>query len=120
VTSLVGVGRRLGEYRETAQRQLNAEKKKRKDGPRVESLIKTLSETHKKITAVEEMMRKLFTGWVFSFNIVRCCMFLARRAVGFAYNEATSLDPINVLFIYVAGKSFQSRAIFLGSMSILK
>ncbi|CAM6081880.1 unnamed protein product [Calypogeia fissa] len=62
VTSLVGVGQRLGESRETAQRQLNAEKKKRKDGPRVESLNKTLSETHEKITTVEEMMRKLFTG----------------------------------------------------------
>ncbi|KAL3677583.1 hypothetical protein R1sor_027531 [Riccia sorocarpa] len=62
VTSLVGVAKRLGESRETAQRQLNAEKKKRKDGPRVESLNKTLSETHEKITTVEEMMRKIFTG----------------------------------------------------------
>lgn len=60
----MSVGKRLGESRETAQRQLNAEKKKRKDGPRVESLLKTLSETHEKITTVEEMMRKLFTGLV--------------------------------------------------------
>ncbi|MCO5549119.1 hypothetical protein L7F22_002585 [Adiantum nelumboides] len=62
VTSLVTVAKTLGESRETAQRQLNAEKKKRKDGPRLESLNKVLSETHEKITMAEEMMRKMFTG----------------------------------------------------------
>ncbi|KAJ7564848.1 hypothetical protein O6H91_02G036400 [Diphasiastrum complanatum] len=62
VTSLVAVAKTLGESRETAQRQLNAEKKKRKEGPRVESLNKVLSVTHEKITKVEEMMRKIFTG----------------------------------------------------------
>lgn len=62
VTSIVTVAKTLGESRETAQRQLNAEKKKRKDGPRLESLNKVLSETHEKITMAEEMMRKIFTG----------------------------------------------------------
>jgi len=62
VTSLVTVAKTLGGQRETTQRQLNAEKKKRKDGPRLESLNKTLSATHEKITMAEEMMRKIFTG----------------------------------------------------------
>jgi hypothetical protein len=62
VTSLVAVAKSLGQSRETAQRQLNAEKKKRKEGPRIESLNKSLSEKHEKITMVEEMMRKMFTG----------------------------------------------------------
>lgn len=62
VTSLVTVAKTLGQSRETAQRQLNAEKRKRKDGPRLESLNKVLSETHEKITMAEEMMRKIFTG----------------------------------------------------------
>lgn len=62
VTSLVTVAKTLGGQRETTQRQLNAEKKKRKDGPRLESLNKTLSMTHEKITMAEEMMRKIFTG----------------------------------------------------------
>jgi hypothetical protein len=64
VTSLVAVAKSLGQSRETAQRQLNAEKKKRKEGPRIESLNKILSEKHEKITMVEEMMRKMFTGSV--------------------------------------------------------
>jgi hypothetical protein len=62
VTSFVSVAKTLGQSRETAQRQLNAEKKKRKDGARIESLNKQLSEKHEKITMVEEMMRKVFTG----------------------------------------------------------
>lgn len=62
VTSLVTVAKTLGQSRETAQRQLNAEKRKKKDGLRVESLNKALSETHEKITMAEEMMRKIFTG----------------------------------------------------------
>jgi cohesin complex subunit SA-1/2 len=62
VTSLVTVAKTLGGQRETTQRQLNAEKKKRKDGPRLESLNKTLSAMHEKITMAEEMMRKIFTG----------------------------------------------------------
>lgn len=64
VTSFVSVAKSLGQSRETAQRQLNAEKKKRKDGARIESLNKQLSEKHEKITMVEEMMRKVFTGFV--------------------------------------------------------
>lgn len=62
VTSFVSVAKTLGQSRETAQRQLNAEKKKRKEGPRIEALNKQLSEKHEKITMVEEMMRKIFTG----------------------------------------------------------
>ncbi|XP_073008392.1 sister-chromatid cohesion protein 3 isoform X1 [Typha latifolia] len=62
VTSFIAVAKTLSAQRETTQRQLNAEKKKRSDGPRVESLNKRLSLTHEKITAMEEMMRKIFTG----------------------------------------------------------
>lgn len=62
VTSFINVAKMLGVQRETTQRQLNAEKKKNVEGPRVESLTKRLSATHEKITAMEEMMRKIFTG----------------------------------------------------------
>lgn len=62
VTSLIGVAKMLGTQRETTQRQLNAEKKKRADGPRVDSLNKRLSMTHEKINTLEDMMRKIFTG----------------------------------------------------------
>ncbi|XP_038682109.1 sister-chromatid cohesion protein 3 isoform X3 [Tripterygium wilfordii] len=58
VVALVNLARR----RETTQRQLNAEKKKRADGPRVESLNKRLSMTHENINTLEDMMRKIFTG----------------------------------------------------------
>jgi len=66
VTSLVSVANTLGQSRETTQRQLNAERKKRKEGARIDSLNKQLSEKHEKITMVEEMMRKIFTGFVSS------------------------------------------------------
>ncbi|KAJ4727572.1 sister-chromatid cohesion protein 3 [Melia azedarach] len=62
VTSYISVAKMLGVQRETTQRQLNAEKKKRVEGPRVESLNKRLSMTHKNITDLEDMMRKIFTG----------------------------------------------------------
>lgn len=62
VTSFISVAKMLGSQRETTQRQLNTEMKKRSDGPRVESLNKRLSMTHDKITALEDMMRKIFTG----------------------------------------------------------
>ncbi|KAL0419961.1 UNVERIFIED_CONTAM: Sister-chromatid cohesion protein 3 [Sesamum radiatum] len=62
VTSFINVAKLLGSQRETTQRQLNAEKKKKIEGPRVESLSKRLSMTHEKITTMEEMMRKIFTG----------------------------------------------------------
>lgn len=62
VTSFIEVAKALGSQRETTQRQLNAEKKKRTDGPRLESLNKRLTSTHEKITVIEEMMRKVFTG----------------------------------------------------------
>lgn len=68
VTSFISVAKMLGSQRETTQRQLNAENKKSVDGSRVESLTKRLSMTHDKITAMEEMMRKIFTGYnVFPF-----------------------------------------------------
>lgn len=63
VTSFIHIAKVLGSQRETTQRQLNAEKKKKVDGPRVESLNKRLSMTHEKITIIEEMMRKIFTGY---------------------------------------------------------
>lgn len=62
VTSSITVAKALGAQRETTQRQLNTEKKKRTEGPRLESLNKRLSSTHEKITTIEEMMRKIFTG----------------------------------------------------------
>ncbi|CAI9107978.1 OLC1v1007477C1 [Oldenlandia corymbosa var. corymbosa] len=62
VTSFINVAKMLSAQRETTQRQLNVEKKKKPDGPRVESLNKRLSITHERITMIEEMMRKLFTG----------------------------------------------------------
>ncbi|XP_057964009.1 sister-chromatid cohesion protein 3 isoform X2 [Malania oleifera] len=62
VTSFITVAKMLGAQRETTQRQLNAEKKKKTEGPRVESLNKRLSVTHEKITFIENMMRKIFTG----------------------------------------------------------
>ncbi|KAH6766345.1 sister-chromatid cohesion protein 3 [Perilla frutescens var. hirtella] len=62
VTSFINVAKILGPQRATTQRQLDAEKKKKIEGPRVESLAKRLSMTHEKITTLEEMMRKIFTG----------------------------------------------------------
>lgn len=76
VTSFIKVSNSLGQQRDTAQRQLNNEKKRKNDGqlsnekkrknegPRVdvESLNKRLSMTHENITVMEDMMRKLFTG----------------------------------------------------------
>lgn len=63
VTSFINVAKILGPQRATTQRQLDAEKKKNSDGPRIESLTKRLSMTHEKITTLEEMMRKIFTGY---------------------------------------------------------
>ena len=71
VTSFVTVAKTLGQSRETAQRQLNAEKKKRKEGARIESLNKQLSGKHEKITMVEEMMRRIFTGLVYLCPLLR-------------------------------------------------
>ncbi|KAJ9187713.1 hypothetical protein P3X46_003137 [Hevea brasiliensis] len=62
VTSFITVAKTLGAQRETTQRQLNAEKKKRTEGPRLESLNKRLSTTHEMIVVLEDMMRKIFTG----------------------------------------------------------
>ncbi|XP_021279482.1 sister-chromatid cohesion protein 3 [Herrania umbratica] len=62
VTSFISVTKRLAAQRDTTQRQLNAERKKRADGPRVESLNNRLSATHEQILVMDEMMRKIFTG----------------------------------------------------------
>lgn len=70
VTSFINVAKMLGAQRETTRRQLDAEKKKRHDGPRVESLDKRYNMTHDKITILEEMMRKIFTGYVTGKRII--------------------------------------------------
>ncbi|KAG2406635.1 Sister-chromatid cohesion protein [Vigna angularis] len=62
VSSYITIANMLGAQRETTRRQLDAEKKKRTEGPRVESLNKRFSDTHERITLLEEMMRKIFTG----------------------------------------------------------
>lgn len=62
VTSYITIANMLGAQRETTRRQLDAEKKKKSEGPRMESLNKRFSDTHEKITLLEEMMRKIFTG----------------------------------------------------------
>lgn len=62
VSSFVSLASKLSRSRETAQRQLNAERKKGKDGPRATALAKAVAEAHDKITQVEEMMRKIHTG----------------------------------------------------------
>lgn len=63
VTSFINVTKMLGSRRDTTQRQLDAEKNKNIDGPRVESLTQRLSTTHEKITTMEELMRRIFTGY---------------------------------------------------------
>ncbi|KAG9157239.1 hypothetical protein Leryth_004904 [Lithospermum erythrorhizon] len=62
VTSFINIAKVLSARRETTRRQLDAEKKKGSDGPRVESLDKTYNAAHEKITLLEEMMRKVFIG----------------------------------------------------------
>ncbi|KAL7583375.1 hypothetical protein Lser_V15G41636 [Lactuca serriola] len=62
VTSFIGAAKILAAHRQTTQRQLTAEKKKNSEGPHIDSLNKRLSEMHEKITMIEEMMRKIFTG----------------------------------------------------------
>jgi cohesin complex subunit SA-1/2 len=62
VTSYITIANMLGVQRETTRRQLDAEKKKKIEGPRMESLNKRFSDMHEKITLLEEMMRKIFTG----------------------------------------------------------
>ncbi|RZC93867.1 hypothetical protein C5167_016561 [Papaver somniferum] len=62
VTSFITVAKMLGSQRETTQRQLTTEVKKRKEGPRVDSLGKRLEMTQEKINVIENMMRKFFKG----------------------------------------------------------
>ncbi|GAU17596.1 hypothetical protein TSUD_341400, partial [Trifolium subterraneum] len=66
VTSYITIANMLGVQRETTRRQLDAEKKKKTEGPRMESLNKRFSDMHEKITLLEEMMRKIFTGYEFA------------------------------------------------------
>ncbi|XP_024538812.1 sister-chromatid cohesion protein 3 isoform X2 [Selaginella moellendorffii] len=62
-TSFVTVAKTLSQSRETKQRQLIAEeKKKRKDAARIESLNKVLSQTHDKITKIEGMIQAIIRG----------------------------------------------------------
>lgn len=80
VTSFITIAKMLGSQRETTQRQLNAENKKRAEGPRAESLNKRLVTTHEKITSIEEMMDKIFKGLFMHRyrdidpNIRMCCI----------------------------------------------
>ncbi|MCL7023817.1 hypothetical protein MKW94_013499, partial [Papaver nudicaule] len=62
VTSFITVAKMLGSQRETTQRQLTTEVKKRKEGPRVNSLGKRLEMTQEKINVIENMMHKFFKG----------------------------------------------------------
>jgi len=90
VSSYITIANMLGAQRETTRRQLDAEKKKRTEGPRVESLNKRFSDTHEKITLLEEMMRKIFTGYEFA----KLRLFLFRR------KESNILPPVlNLLWL---------------------
>eukprot|EP00898_Chlorokybus_atmophyticus_P007089 jgi/Chlat1/7381/Chrsp6S07410 len=65
VSSFVHVAKSLSETRETTQRQLTAELKKKrsgKDSARATDLQKALEEAHKQISTIEQMMEGLFTG----------------------------------------------------------
>ncbi|KAK4407071.1 Sister-chromatid cohesion protein 3 [Sesamum angolense] len=69
VTSFINVAKLLGSQRETTQRQLNAEKKKKIEGPRVESLTKRLLFVHRyrdidpdiRVSCIESLV------WVLSY-----------------------------------------------------
>lgn len=78
VSSYITIANMLGAQRETTRRQLDAEKKKRTEGPRVESLNKRFSDTHERITLLEEMMRKIFTGYEFTKR--RLLLFKGKKA----------------------------------------
>ncbi|KAE8681604.1 Sister-chromatid cohesion protein 3 [Hibiscus syriacus] len=62
VTSFISVAKWLVVHRDTTQRQVNAERKKRADGPPVESLNNRLSATHEQKLEIDEMIHKIFTG----------------------------------------------------------
>lgn len=62
VSSFVTVATFFIETRETVQRQLNAEKKKKGVNERVAALEKSLEAVNEKVATVEGMMRNLFTG----------------------------------------------------------
>lgn len=89
VTSFISVAKMLGIQRETTRRQLDAEKKKRAEGPRVESLNKRFSMTHENITVLEEMMRKIFTGYNVFLNTFKLAnkvqLLPSLRNVGFFF-----------------------------------
>ena len=98
VTSFIGVAKILGAQRQTMQRQLTAEKKKTSDGPHIESLNKRLSETHEKITMIEEMMRKIFTGY-YLFYISSSDFALRSMAVEWVQIHAHYLNICLMLLI---------------------
>ncbi|RWW31884.1 hypothetical protein GW17_00003472 [Ensete ventricosum] len=95
VTSFINIAKILSGQRETTQRQLNAEKKKQNEGPRLESLNKRLSLTHEKITATEEMMRKIFTGslgnWILSYPSL-FLQDLYLKYLGWTLNDKEALE----------------------------
>ncbi|KAG9457521.1 hypothetical protein H6P81_002029 [Aristolochia fimbriata] len=61
VISFITVAKALAGQSKTTERQLIAEKKKRHDGPRLESLSGRLSATRGKIAAAEEMMCDIYS-----------------------------------------------------------
>lgn len=96
VTSLINVAKMLGAQRETTQRQLNAERKKHVDGPRVESLNKRLSTTHEKITVIDTMMRKIFTG----YEILPVSLFVSPSDIFF--KEVVRLSQVRFFAMFSA------------------
>jgi len=64
ITSYITIANMLGVQRDRdiTRRQLDGQKKKKTEGPRMESLNIKLSDMHEKITSLEEMMGKIFTG----------------------------------------------------------
>ncbi|RHN78810.1 hypothetical protein MtrunA17_Chr1g0169991 [Medicago truncatula] len=62
ITSYITIANMLGVQRDITRRQLDGQKKKKTEGPRMETLNIKLSDMHEKITSLEEMMGKIFTG----------------------------------------------------------
>lgn len=65
VTSFITVAKTLGTLRETTQRQLNAEEKKKKpEESRVQSLKKRVETAHAQITFIDDIIqKKMFHGY---------------------------------------------------------
>ncbi|KEH41297.1 sister-chromatide cohesion protein [Medicago truncatula] len=62
ITSYITIANMLAVQRDITRRQLDGQKKKKSEGPRMKSLNIKLSDMHDKITLLEEMMGKIFTG----------------------------------------------------------